>query len=761
MKKLFLTLFTFIGLLLGGTIYARGEEQVITVQTALKIGESIRLKVVSAEGKEVKVTGLSEETLKQDWTEYTLKSNTLTITGAVKYLAIFKNKITKLSFKNATFLDRIDCEENQLEELDLKATPNLTMLFCHKNQLKELNLSPASKLSWVNCSENKIRKINLKGLYALKNFVCSENPVGNIDLSPVINLTSLECTRCNLSTLDLSNNKALTGVNCGYNQLTSLKLNGCSNLQTLFCETNRLETIDISTLSNLVFLKAYHNQLKRLDFSNAKNIHSIYIEWNQINANEMASLVRSLPVGKLNAKKIPATIALFDKTSPKEANVCSKAIVKEAKEKQWQVVAFTGRKYEEYNGSGADPHTETPYISFNSTEKEVKVTVRYDGDLKITGANGALKNGVEGTLTLTGGSVKLEGDIYAFTASQQGITEADVNNAIGLTSLDLSLNKLSKLNIENLKDLKQLRIEYNQLTDLDVSKNNKLTHIWCYSNKIPKLDLNNLKDLWLLTCFGNELTSLDISHCPKLSKLSCDNNPLKSMDFTKNPELENIWCASTQMTSIDISKNPKLKQFICNNNAITQLDLSHNPNINLLFCAKNQLETLDITNKPELKSLWVFANKISEKAMQSIVETLPTWGANDGAQFIVINTKSPVENNVCNIKQVNLAKGKNWRVIDLHSDIDNPSDAIDYVGENAIENTPDTPLQIIQREGILQVEGLDANTMVRLVSLGGENLLQRVANGEGIAQMPVDFLAQGAYLLLINNDTQVVKVWIR
>lgn len=760
MKSKILSLFTLFLLLWGGVLSAQESEQVITVKTAKNVGESVRLKVVSAGGSAVSVTGLSESVLKQDWAEYTLENNTLVITGPVKYLAVFKNKVTELSFQNASYLDRIDCEENELEKLDLSTAPNLTMLFCHKNKLKELDLSPSSMLTWVNCSENKIAKINLQGLASLKNFVCSNNPLGSIDLSTASRLSSLECANCNFSTLDLSKNSALKGVNCSYNQLTSLNLDGCASLQSLSCENNRLETIDILSLPSLTFLRAYKNQLTSLDFSNAKNIHTIYIESNKIDAEGMATLVRSLPTGQLDSKQKPATIAVLDQTDPNEANVCTKESAREAKGKQWEVVAFTGRKYEEYAGSGSDPTTATPYISFVSNQEKVKVLARYDGELKITGATGTLKSGEEGTLTLTGGPVKLEGDIYAFTASQQEITEADVNNAVGLTSLDLSLNKLSTLNIDQLKDLRQLRIEYNQLRTLDVSKNVNLTHIWCYSNKIPKLDLSNLKDLWLLTCFANELTQLDISPCPKLTKLSCDNNPLQSMDFTQNPELENIWCASTQMTSIDVSKNTKLKQFICNNNALTQLDLSQNPNINLLFCAKNKLSELDITGKPGLKSLWIFSNKIAKEAMQKIVDALPSCEAEEGVQFIVINTKSPIEANVCTTEQVAIAKGKNWRVIDLNSAEEDPSEAIDYAGSNKAELVVDEQLSLYQANGWLYVEGLEDSATLRLVTLNGENVMLASANSEGVAKMLVDFLPQGVYLLLL-NDAKIIKVAIQ
>ncbi len=754
--------FLFATLLLLGMMGVKlsAQEQVITVKTALNIGEKVRIKVVAHGSASVKATGLSSDELKPDWTEYTLKSNIFTITGPVKYLAVFNNKVKELTLEHATYLDRIDCEDNQIESLDLSSATNLTMLFCHKNKLRELDVTSCSKLSWLNCSENSIKKLNLGGLGELKNLVCSNNPLASLELQSLHSLSALECVKCNFSKLDLSQNNSLQSVNCGYNSITSLNLNGCSKLKTLSCENNLLKTLDISPLSNLTYLRAYKNSLTNLDFSNSKTIHEIYIESNKINEKDMSVLIHSLPLGQVDEKQKPATVAVLDKTDASEENICSAKSAHEAKEKGWKVVAFIGNKYEEYEGGGSgDPNTKAPYISFVSDKKEVNVLVRYVGKLKISGATGTLTNGTEGTLTLTGGPVKLEGDIYAFTASQQNITEVDVNNAVGLTSLDLSLNKLSEISIGNLKELKQLRIEYNQLNALDVSKNTKLTHIYCYSNNIPQLELSNLKELFLLTCFSNKLTLLDISQCPNLTKLSCDNNPIRTMDFSHNPKLENIWCASTQMTSIDVTKNVNLKQFICNNNSLSSLDLSKNAQLNLLFCAKNQLANVDITNKPNLKALWIFSNKIKRDAMQGIVEALPQCNADANAQFIVINTLIDSEANECDVEQVNIARSKNWRVIDLHSQAEDPSDAIDYTGSNGVSEVTGSNVLIIKDKGVLQVEGIKPATLLRLITTNGENVMLTRANNEGVGKIAIDSIAKGVYLIVI-NDEQVLKVVI-
>lgn len=396
------------------------------------------------------------------------------------------------------------------------------------------------------------------------------------------------------------------------------------------------------------------------------------------------------------------------------------------------------------------------YISFVSAkeaeqDKTVTLTVRYDGEITIKGATGTLMNGVEGTLTLTGGPVTIEGDIYYFSAWDQRITDVDLSHAPGLVYLDLSLNELSEIDITALTELQELKLEYNQLSALDLTKNTRLTKVYCYVNNISELDLSNLKDLYLITCFANRLSSLDISPCKKLAKLSCDSNPLKEMDFSQNPELVNIWCASTEMTSIDVTKNTKLKQFICTNNDIAELDLSQNPDINLLYCAKNNLSELDITGKSDLRVLWLFANNIAEDAMQDVVDALPSCAAEEGAQFVVINTKSADEKNVCTAEQVAIAKGKQWSVIDLNSSGDDFSEAIEYEGSATDIEEIFFGISLEEREGFLQLSGLKPEDTLRLIRVTGENVMLSSANEDGVALLKTAILPKGLYLLLVND----------
>lgn len=281
--------------------------QVITFKTSFNIGDSVRLKVVSFRHEPVMVEGLTEDFLVEDWKKYEIENQTIKITGPVMYLAVFKNGVTEITFDNAVYLDRIDCEENKLKSLDLSSAYSITHIYCHKNNIETLVTKGADAL------------------------------------------TSLECRRNNLKTLDVSSNPLLESLSCGDNQLTSIKLTGCNKLLSLTCENNQLSNIELAPLTNLEYLRCYKNKLTGLDFTaNTKMMH-IDTEANQIGADAMLALVKSLSKPRVDTSK-PASIGVFDASFTGEKNVCNSDAVKIAQDKGWKVIAFMGNKYEPYPG---------------------------------------------------------------------------------------------------------------------------------------------------------------------------------------------------------------------------------------------------------------------------------------------------------------------------------------------------------------------------------------------------------------------------
>ena len=165
-----------------------------------------------------------------------------------------------------------------------------------------------------------------------------------------------------------------------------------------------------------------------------------------------------------------------------------------------------------------------------------------------------------------------------------------------------------------------------------------------------------------LACRDNRLKALDISKNTELISIYCSNNLLTSLDISKNTELISIYCHDNQITSLNLSNNPKLEDLWCHDNQITSLNLSNNPKLEDLWCHGNQITALDVSKNTNLRRLLCFNNSIYGSNMTALVNSLPTCNAGNEGDFYVVNRNG--DGNVCTPAQVNIAKNKNWNVMD-------------------------------------------------------------------------------------------------
>jgi len=131
-------------------------------------------------------------------------------------------------------------------------------------------------------------------------------------------------------------------------------------------------------------------------------------------------------------------------------------------------------------------------------------------------------------------------------------------NSLGITliNLDLSQNKLKKLNLTKFTNLTTLNLKQNLFEGLpDLSKD---------LSKLSKLDLsmNKLKsfDSRLLNTAKNSLTSLDLS-----------NNSINAIDLLNFKNLEYLNLEKNKLKVIDISQNNKLTTLLLSSNKLTQI----------------------------------------------------------------------------------------------------------------------------------------------------------------------------------------------
>ena len=204
---------------------------------------------------------------------------------------------------------------------------------------------------------------------------------------------------------------------------------------------------------------------------------------------------------------------------------------------------------------------------------------------------------------------KLPPSVTSLSVSYDGLTSLDVSLLTKLTSLDCSSNELTSLDVSLLTKLTSLDCSSNELTSLDVSSLTDLTSLSCYSNKLTSLDVSSLTDLTSLSCYSNKLTSLDVSSLTNLKTLRCSSNKLTSLG-TLPSGLTSLTCSYNDLTSLDVSSLTKLTDLDCGSNyGLT--DLKFPSGLITLDVLGNGLTTLNVSSLTNLKTLRCSSNKLT------------------------------------------------------------------------------------------------------------------------------------------------------
>lgn len=97
------------------------------------------------------------------------------------------------------------------------------------------------------------------------------------------------------------------------------------------------------------------------------------------------------------------------------------------------------------------------------------------------------------------------------------LSQSEIEYFTELTSVYFDNNQISKADFSNNKKLESLIIANNRLTSIKLpnqEENTTLKYLDVFANKLTSLDLTNLKALNFLHADDNQLTFLDLSHSP-------------------------------------------------------------------------------------------------------------------------------------------------------------------------------------------------------------------------------------------------------
>lgn len=185
-----------------------------------------------------------------------------------------------------------------------------------------------------------------------------------------------------------------------------------------------------------------------------------------------------------------------------------------------------------------------------------------------------------------------------------GITDiTGISNFSGLTGLNLSRNSITNIaaaTLASLPNLTTINLSDNLLSTIDLSGNTALQTIRLGTNQLTAV--GGLGDLLTGTLFNvqdldisnNSFTGLDVSALLLLDNLNIANNSIASLNLTNNTQLTALNAAGNGLSSLDLSTNVELRELNLANNSFTSFAPTSNlvlPNDPMNF----QLEVFNIS----------------------------------------------------------------------------------------------------------------------------------------------------------------------
>lgn len=168
-----------------------------------------------------------------------------------------------------------------------------------------------------------------------------------------------------------------------------------------------------------------------------------------------------------------------------------------------------------------------------------------------------------------------------------------------------SLSSLAGLEI--FPNIKNLQINYNELTEIDCSGWPQLVGLCASNNNLVSVNVTACPDLTTLILHNNSLEQIDVSHNPSLVNLRVYYNNLTSLDLSKNIALDVVYCNDNKLTSLDISNNIVMTACRAQQNLLTSFTANNNAALTLeLYLTDNQLKSLDISKTGILSATSVF-----------------------------------------------------------------------------------------------------------------------------------------------------------
>lgn len=409
--------------------------------------------------------------------EYTSDDNIIENSKIIKSIINISNNsdIENIQVPKSSDMQVNITNNTVLNSIDLMNTSVKNLVVDNNSNLVAIdNISLSVSMNAKITNNKALKSLTLKSALTAD---LSNNSLDLLDVSSSASLTNINVSKNNLTSLDLSTNAKITTIDASSNVLTSIKLPTTKIITSLNLDNNKLQSDGIENLtihSDMKYLTLSNNDLdKDLNLNTFRSLTELYIDNNRGNLKEIILAKNSGNVYPILKKLSIINSATLETISNLTVN---RSLVS---------VVITGN---------------TKLTSLN---------LPYCGSGAIVKAN---NNSIE-TITFA--------------------TSSSVNN---ITTLDLSNNKISTIDVTKLTKLTSLNLYNNSLENLDVSKNIKLTELNIEGTNVLKKSIIvyknnyfNLKEKNPLTLYTGKvstITSAELSD--DKVKVDAENNIISS-----------------------------------------------------------------------------------------------------------------------------------------------------------------------------------------------------------------------------------------
>lgn len=320
------------------------------------------------------------------------------------------------------------------------------------------------------------------------------------------------------------------------------------------------------------------------------------------------------------------------------------------------------------------------------------------------------------------------------------VVTANIENQTLINFSALGVDTVSDITgIGDFTSLTTLDISGNPISGLDISNNVALTFLDIRSTFLSSVDLTNNNNL--VTIFGGEfdamatpvLNTLDVSNNTALIQLILSNTLISDLSLSSNVVLRDLQCNSCALTEINIINNPDIEIVRLNNNSLTEIDLFSNDKLRELDLSFNQVVNIDINQNPDLTILRLNNNSLERPFLANGNNTsISVYDIRDNTNLtcITIDDLSIVDEiffNTDATASYSLDCNSLWTVVTEDTNFDNGLLAIDD-GGTVIDTNGDgeityqeaqdfTGVMQLNNQGITDVTGLEAFTNADTIDL--------------------------------------------